>query len=71
MNLVGVKRLGMAGMVFSTCLSEKCDFVLFLAIWFVTELGSYLYVRLNVLSFVWRGREAEAVVFFGRCMYMG
>ena len=40
-----VKRLGIAGMVLSTCSGEKCDFVLFIGIGFVIELGDQLYMR--------------------------
>ena len=53
MNLVVVKRLGMAGiLVFFVCLGEKCDFALFIGIWFVIELGFQLFIRLYVL-FMW------------------
>ena len=45
MSLVVVKRLGMAGMVFSTCLDEKCNFILFTGIWFVTVLGFQMIMR--------------------------
>ena len=48
-NLVVVKRLGIAGMMFSTCLGKKCDFAWYLGIWFVTELGFQLLVRWYVL----------------------
>ena len=56
MNLVVVKRLGIAGMMFSICLGEKCEFALFIDIWFVTELGFQLFMRWYVLLFVWRGQ---------------
>ena len=56
MNLVVVKRLGMACMVFSTCLGKKCSLLLFLYIWFVTELGFWLYMKWYILLFAWRGR---------------
>ena len=35
MNLVVVNRLGIAGMMLSFCLGEKCDFVLFIYFWLV------------------------------------
>ena len=57
MNWVVVKMLGIASMMFSICLGEKCDFVLFTEFWLIIELGFQL--------FVWQGRYAEAVVFFG------
>ena len=56
MNLVVVKRLGIAGMIFSTSVGEKCDVVLFVGIEFVTELGFHLFMRWYVSLFVWRGR---------------
>ena len=56
MNLVVIKRLGIAGMMFSICLGEKCNFALFVGIWFVTELGFQLFMRWYMLLFVWRSR---------------
>ena len=56
MNLVVVKRLGIAGMIFSTSLGEKCDVALFVGSGFVTELGFHLFMRWYVSLFVWRGR---------------
>ena len=55
-NLVVVKRLGIASMVFSFCLGEKCDFVLFLELWLVIELGFQLFISWYALLFAWRGR---------------
>ena len=55
-NLVVVKRLGIAGMMFSICLGEKCDFVLFIDFWLVIELGFQLFMKWYALLFVWRGR---------------
>ena len=37
-NLVVVNRLGIAGMMLSLCLGEKCDFVSFIYFWLVIEL---------------------------------
>ena len=54
-NLVVVNRLGIAGMMLSLCLGEKCDFVLFIYFLFVIELGFQLFMKWNLL-FVWRGR---------------
>jgi hypothetical protein len=54
-NLVVVKRLGIAGVVFSTSSGEKCDVALFIGSGFVSELGFQLFMRWYVL-FVWRGR---------------
>ena len=45
LSLVVVKRLGMAGKLFFTCLGEKCSFILFICIWFVTEVGFHLFMR--------------------------
>ena len=56
MSLVVVKRLGIAGTVFFTCLGEKCNFILFIGICFVIELGFQSFMRWYVLLFVWRGR---------------
>ena len=67
--LVVVKRLGITGMMFSTCLGEKCDFALFVGIWFVTELGFHLFMRWYVLLFVWRGRQTEAIVFWVKFVF--
>jgi hypothetical protein len=53
-NLVVVKRLGIAGMIFSIILGEKCDVALFVGSGFVTELGFHYIMRWYVL-FVWRG----------------
>ncbi len=54
-NLVVVKRLGIAGVMVFICLGEKCDFVLFIKFWLVIELGFQLFMKWNLL-FVWRGR---------------
>ena len=54
-NLVVVKRLGLAGMIFSISLGEKCEFVLLINFWLVIELGFQLFMKWNLL-FVWRGR---------------
>ena len=53
MNLVVVKRLGIAGMDFSICLGEKCIFIVFVVMWFVTELCLQLCMMWYMLSFVW------------------
>ena len=55
-NLVVVKRLGIAGMGFSVCMGEKCGFVLFRDFWLVIELGFQLFMEWYLLLFVWRGR---------------
>jgi hypothetical protein len=55
-NLVVVKRLGIAGMVFSICLGEKCGFVLFIDFWLVIESGFQFFMKSYLLLFVWRGR---------------
>ena len=55
-NLVVVKRLGIAGMMFSICLGEKCEFVFFMDFWLVIELGLQLFMKWYVLLIVWRGR---------------
>ena len=52
-SLVVVKRLGIAGMVFSICLGEKCGFVLFVGFWLVIELGFQLFMKWYLLLFVW------------------
>ena len=44
-NLVVVKRLGIAGMMFSICLGEKCDFVLFVGFWLVIDVGFQLLMK--------------------------
>ena len=54
--LIVENRLGIAGMVFSICMGEKCDFILFIGIWFVIELGFRLFTKWYLLLFVWRGR---------------
>ena len=56
MSLVVVKRLGMAGMLFSTFLGKKCNFIVFIGMWFVTEVCFQLFVRWYVVLVVWRGR---------------
>jgi hypothetical protein len=55
-NLVVVKRLGIAGMVFSICPGEKCGSVLFVYFWLVIELGFQFFMKWYLLLFVWRGR---------------
>ena len=55
-NLVVVKRLGIAGMGFSICMGEKCGFVLFGDFWLVIEIGFQLFMTWYLLLFVWRGR---------------
>ena len=50
------KRLGIAGMVFSICMGEKCCFALLVDFCFVVELGSQLFMRWYLFLFVWRGR---------------
>jgi hypothetical protein len=54
--LVAVKRLGIAGMVFSICMGEKCGFVLFVDFLLVIELGFQFFMKWYLLLFVWRGR---------------
>ena len=54
--LVVENRLGIAGMVFSICMGEKCGFILFVGIWLVIELGFQLFTKWYLLLFVWRGR---------------
>ena len=44
-SLVVVKKLGIAGMVFSICIGEKCVFVLFVDFWLVIELGFQLFMK--------------------------
>ena len=44
-NLVVVKRWGIAGVMISTCLGEKCVFGGFMGIWFVAKLGFQFFVR--------------------------
>ena len=44
-NLVVVKRLGIASMMLSICLGEKCNFVLFIYFWLVIELGFKLFIK--------------------------
>ena len=55
-SLVVVKRLGIAGMVFSICMGEKCVFVLFAYFWLVIVLGFQLFMKWYLFLFVWRGR---------------
>jgi hypothetical protein len=55
-NLVVVKRLGIAGMSFSICVGENYGFVLFVDFWLVIELGFHLFMEWYLLLFVWRGR---------------
>jgi hypothetical protein len=38
-HLVVENKLGMAGMVFSICMGERCGFVLFVDFWLVIDLG--------------------------------
>ena len=45
MNLVVVNKLEIAGMMLSICLGEKCDFVLFICLWLVIELGFQLFMK--------------------------
>ena len=54
--LVVENRLGIAGMVFSICVNEKCGFVLFVDFWLVIDLGFQLFMKWYLLLFVWRGR---------------
>ena len=51
-NLGVLKRLGIAGIVFSVGLGEKCDNVWFVGNGFVIELGFHLFVRWYVFLFV-------------------
>ena len=44
-HLVVENRLGIAGMVFSICMGEKCGFVLFVDFWLVIELGFQLFMK--------------------------
>jgi hypothetical protein len=64
MNLVVIKMLGKAGIMFASCLVERCVFVLSLGIWFVIVLGNQLFVSWYLFSILWRGREAKAVLLF-------
>jgi hypothetical protein len=54
-NLVVVKRLGIAGVGFSMCSGEKGGVVLFVSNGFVTEVGFQLFISWYVL-FMRRGR---------------
>ena len=54
--LVVENRLGIAGMIFSICMGEKCGLFLFVDFWLVTELGFQLFMKWYLLLFVWRGR---------------
>ena len=51
-NLVVVKRLGIAGMMFFICLGEKCEFIFFIDFWLVIELGFQLFIKWYVFLFV-------------------
>ena len=55
-NLASKKRLGIAGMLHSISLGEKCDFSLCVNVWFVIELVFQLFMRRYVPLFVCRGR---------------
>ena len=55
-SLVVVKRLGIAGMVFSICMGEKCGFIFFVDFWLVIDLGFQLFKKWYLFLFVWRGR---------------
>ena len=48
--------------MFTSCLVEKCEFVLFLGVWFVIVFGIQLFVNWYLFSILWRGREAEAIL---------
>ena len=61
-NLDVVKRLGNAGVMYVSCLVEKCVFELFMGMWLVIVLCIQLFR--NWYLFLWRGREAEAVLLF-------
>ena len=52
-NLTVIKRLGIAGMLFFTCLGEQCNFALFIGIWFVIELSFQFFIKWYVLLFAW------------------
>ena len=67
MNLVVVKILGKAGILYVSCLVEKCVFSLFLGVWFVTFLGAQLFVNWYLCLVMWRVREAEPVLYWRLC----
>ena len=56
MNLVVVKMLGKAGILYVSCLVEKCVFSLFLGVGFVIFLGTQLFVNWYLFLVMWRGR---------------
>jgi hypothetical protein len=56
MNVVVVKRLGNAGMMYVICLGGKCDFGLFINFWLGFEVGFQVYVRWYKLVSGWQGR---------------
>ncbi len=64
MNLVVVKMLGKAGILYVSCFVEKCLFLLFLGVWFVIFLGVQLFVNWYLFLVMWRGREAEPVLYW-------
>ena len=64
-NLVVEKRLDMAGVMFSICLSGKCGCGEFIYVRLVIELIFQLFMKWYVLLVVWRGRLAEAILFLG------
>ena len=56
MNLVLVKRLGKAGIMFSDWLGEKCICALSLSLLFVIVLGFQLFIKRILLFVLWQGR---------------
>ncbi len=61
LDLGVIKKLGIAGMMLSISIGEKCGFILFIYV----DLVVQLFMNWYLLLFVWRGQEAEAIVFCG------
>ena len=55
-NIVVVKMLGKAGVVFTRCLVEKCVVLLSSGMWFVILLSFQLYTKWYLVLALWRGR---------------